>query len=165
MSPSNAYLARLDTVEARLAAAAATEPPPEALTGSDPDSGERWDRGQVWAHVSEFIPYWIAQAGPVLRGQASGEPVPFGRTHSDPERIGAIERDRRTPVSVLWADTRADIATLRGFLRAMEPGQWEIRGLHPTRGAVTVDELVERFLVGHLEEHADQLEGMSAAPV
>ena len=25
---------------------------------------------------------------------------------------------------------------------------------------MTVDELVERFLVGHLEEHADQLEGM-----
>jgi hypothetical protein len=165
MSVSDTYLAHLDAVEARLAAAAAMEPPQETLTAADADSGERWDRGQVWAHVSEFIPYWISQAGPVLRGQASGDPVRFGRTKTDPERIGAIERDRRAPVSVLWADTRADIATLRGFIRGMEPDQWEIRGLHPTLGAITVDQLVERFLVGHLEEHADQLEGMSAAAV
>jgi hypothetical protein len=163
MSVSDGYLARLNAVEARLAAAAAAEPPPEALTGADPDSGERWDRGQVWAHLSEFIPYWIVQAGPVLRGQSSGQPVPFGRTKGDPERIGAIERDRREPVPVLWRDTRADIAMLRAFLGNMEPGQWEIRGLHPTRGSMTVDELVEHFLVGHLEEHADQLEAMTAA--
>jgi hypothetical protein len=163
MSTSDAYLARLDAVEARLAAAAAAEPPHGALTGADPDSGERWDRGQVWAHVAEFIPYWIVQAGPVLRGQASGEPVPFGRTKSDPQRIGAIERDRREPVSVLWADVLAGIATLRGFLRSTEADQWEIHGLHPKLGPMTVDDLVERFLVGHLEEHAEQLEGMRAA--
>jgi len=161
MTIGDGYLARLDAVEARLAAAAAAEPPPGALTDADPDSGERWDRGQVWAHVAEFIPYWIAQARPVLRGQASGAPVPFGRTKGDPERIGAIERDRGEPVSVLWADTRAGIAGLRTFLGTMQPDQWAIRGLHPTRGAITVDELVGRFLVGHLEEHADQLEGMS----
>jgi hypothetical protein len=163
MSTADGYLARLDAVEARLAAAAATEPPHGALTGADPESGDRWDRGQVWAHLSEFIPYWIIQAGPVLRGQPSGEPVPFGRTKGDPERVGAIERDRHEPVSVLWADTRGEIAALRGFLAAMQPDQWEVRGQHPTRGPMTVDELVEMFLVGHLEEHADQLEGMRPA--
>jgi hypothetical protein len=163
MSTTDLYLERLGAVETRLAAAAASEPPPGALTPADPESGERWDRGQVWAHLSEFIPYWIAQAGPVLRGQASGAPVPFGRIKGDPERIGAIERDRRAPVSVLWADTRADIAGLRAFLGSTQPDQWEIRGLHSTLGAITVDELVERFLVGHLEQHADQLEGMGKA--
>jgi hypothetical protein len=163
MSTGDAYLARLDAVDGRLAAAAGAEPPHGALTGADPDSGERWDRGQVWAHVAEFIPYWIAQAGPVLRGEASGEPVPFGRTKSDPQRIAAIEQDRREPVSVLWANAHASIATLRGFLRDMDAAQWELRGLHPKLGPMTVDELVERFLVGHLEEHAEQLEGMRAA--
>jgi hypothetical protein len=162
MSTTDGYLARLDAVEARLAAAAATEQPPGALTGADPDSGERWDRGQVWAHLSEFIPYWIVQAGPVLHGQVSEAPVPFGRTKGDPERIGAIERDRREPVSVLWARTRADIASLRTFLGSIESDQWEIRGLHPTLGEMTVDELVEMFLVGHLEQHAHQLEGMGS---
>jgi hypothetical protein len=165
MSTTDLYLERLGAVETRLAAAAASEPPPGALTGADPDSGEQWDRGQVWAHLSEFIPYWIAQAGPVLRGQASGAPVAFGRTKGDPERIGAIERDRREPVSVLWGDTRADIAALRAFLGGIQPDQWETRGLHPTLGAIAVDELVEMFLVGHLEQHADQLEGMGKASV
>ena len=163
MTTTDGYLARLDAVEARLAAAAATEPHPGALTGADPDSGERWDRGQVWAHLAEFIPYWIVQAGPVLGGQGSGAPVPFGRTKGDPERVGTIERDRREPVSVLWASTLADITKLRAFLGSIEPDRWAMRGLHPTLGVMTVDELVERFLVGHLEEHADQLEGISGS--
>jgi hypothetical protein len=165
MNTSDACLARLDSVEARLSAAAFREPAPDEITSADPESGERWDRGQVWAHLSEFIPYWIQQAGPVLRGHPSGEPVPFGRTKADPERIGAIERSRRESIGVLWADTSGDIAQLRGFLAGMEPDQWHIRGLHPTLGAMTVDDLVERFLVGHLEEHADQLEGMTPAAV
>ncbi len=162
MSINDDYRARVDAVEVRLAAVAEAAPPEGALTSADPGSGERWDRGQVWAHVSEFIPYWIAQAGPVLRGQPSGEPVPFGRTKGDPERIGAIERDRREPVSVLWGATRNDIALLRGFLATVEPEQWRVEGLHPSRGAMNVDELVEEFLVGHLEQHADQLEALIA---
>ena len=163
MSINDAYLARVDAVETRLAAVAEASPPEDALTGADPTTGERWDRGQVWAHVSEFIPFWIAQAGPVLRGQPSGEPVPFGRTHSDPERIGAIERDRREPISVLWGATHNDIALLRGFLATLKPEQWAARGLHLSRGVMTIDELVEDFLVGHLEQHADQLEAIGTS--
>lgn len=160
MSIRDDYLARLDAVEVRFAAEAAAEPPSGALTGADPESGERWDRGQVWAHLSEFIPYWIAQAGPVRHGQPSGESVPFGRTKADPERIEAIERDRREPVSALWEDTRSDIGGLRAFLGTVQPDEWDMRGLHPTRGVMTLDQAVEMFLVGHLEQHADQLEEM-----
>jgi hypothetical protein len=163
MSTADVYLARLDTVEARLVAAATAAPPPGSLTGADADTGERWERGQVWAHLSEFIPYWIAEARPLLQEQPSDGLVPFGRTKRDPERIGAIERNRHQPVSVLWADTRTDIAALRVFLAMIEPDQWAINGMHPTLGPMTVDELVERFLVGHLEEHADQLERMVTA--
>ena len=86
----------------------------------------------------------------------AGRPAVAGRAGSG---------DPRPTVSVLWADTRADIAGLRAFLGSMQPDQWELRGLHPTLGAITVDELVEMFLVGHLEQHADQLEGMSKASV
>ena len=165
MSITDDYLARLDAVERRLAAAAAAEPPSGALTGADAETGEQWERGQVWAHLSEFIPYWIAEAGPVLRVQPSDAPVPFGRTKRDLERIGAIERNRHEPVVLLWDDTRNDIAALRAFLTTIGPDQWETTGVHPTLGPMTVDALVERFLVGHLEEHADQLEGMTSAPI
>ena len=162
MSTRDEFLRRLDLVEARLAALASHEPQPGALTDADPGTGERWDRGQVWAHLAEFIPYWIEQTRPVLAKQASGEPVAFGRTKSDPERIGAIERDRQEAVSTLWASTREDIALLRSFLSGLLPDQWLDVGRHPTRGPMPVSEITEEFLVGHLEQHADQLEGLSA---
>jgi hypothetical protein len=161
MSQCDEFLERLDTVEARLAGAAAAEPQPGALTDADPSSGERWDRGQVWAHLSEFIPYWIGQTRPLIDGQPSGEAVRFGRTQHDPERIGAIERDRREPVAALWAATREDIALLRTLLERLLPEQWLAVGVHPTRGAMSVAQITEDFLVGHLEQHADQLEGLS----
>jgi hypothetical protein len=163
MSTTEAYLARLDAVEGRLATAADAAPPPGSLTDADAETGEQWERGQVWAHLSEFIPYWIAQAGPVLLDRRSDAVVPFGRTKRDPERIGAIERDRHQQVSSLWGETRRDIAALRTFLSTIGPDQWATSGVHPTLGPMTVDELVERFLVGHLEEHADQLEGMTSS--
>jgi hypothetical protein len=163
MSINDAYLARVDAVEDRLGALAESETQPGALTSADPKSGERWDRGQVWAHLAEFLPYWIAQAGPVLAGQPSGDPVAFGRMKGDPERLGAIERDRLEPVTLLWSDTQSDIAALRVFLAQVEPAQWEARGVHRAMGVMTVDELVEEFMVGHLEQHADQLEGLTPA--
>jgi hypothetical protein len=162
MTMRDECLARLDAVETRLGAAAAAEPHAGALTDADPASGERWDRGQVWAHLAEFIPYWIRQTRPVISGQPSGEPVPFGRTKSDPERIGAIERDRHEAVSSLWASTKEDIALLRTFLSALEPEQWLAVGLHPARGPMTVAEINDEFLVGHLEQHADQLASLCA---
>ena len=163
MNTRDAYLARLDSVEARLAAAAFREPVPGAITSADPESGERWDRGQVWAHLSEFIPYWIAAGG---TSAARSTVWRAGAVRADQERSGTNRRNRAQSTrghEVLWADTSADIAQLRGFLAGVEPDQWDIRGLHPTRGAMTVDELVEQFLVGHLEEHADQLEEMTPA--
>lgn len=160
MTTRDRFLERLAAVEGRLAAAASTAPRPEALSEADPKSGERWDRGQVWAHLAEFIPYWIDQAGPVIKGQPSGAPVRFGRTSSDPERIGAIERDRREPVAQLWAATRADIAILRVFIAELAPDQWLALGMHPTRGEMPVELITEEFLVGHLEQHADQLENL-----
>jgi hypothetical protein len=161
MSVRDDFLRRLDAVEARLATLAAHEPQPAALTDADLGTGERWDRGQVWAHLAEFIPYWIKQTRPILAGQPSGEPVAFGRTKSDPERIGAIERDRHEAVSSLWASTKEDIALMRTFLGGLSEHQWLDTGLHPTRGPMTTTEISEEFLVGHLEQHADQLEGLS----
>jgi hypothetical protein len=164
MSTRDEFLERLDVVEPRLGAAAASEPAPGALTDADPSSGERWDRGQVWAHLAEFTPYWIEQMRPVIDGQRSGEPVRFGRTHANPERIGAIERDRREPVTALWAATGENIALLRTFLGELSPDQWAAVGQHVTRGAMSVPEIIEEFLVGHLEQHADQLESLNRAP-
>lgn len=160
MTETSAFLERLDGVEGRLTALATRDVPDGALTGPDPPTGERWEAGQVWAHLAEFIPYWIGESRLVISG-ASADPVPFGRTKRDPARIAAIERDRRADRVALWNRVAGDIVSLRGFLSGMDVQQWSARGAHPTLGVMDMERIVDEFLVGHLEEHADQLDELA----
>jgi hypothetical protein len=153
------FLQRLGAVEERLGALAAREAPEGALTAPDPPTGERWEAGQVWAHMAEFIPYWLGEAALVIdRGMT--EPVPFGRTKSDPGRTAAIERDRRSDRAALWNRIADDIAGLRGFLLGLDEGAWDARGQHPTLGTMDLASIIDEFLVGHLEQHAAQLDAL-----
>jgi hypothetical protein len=154
------FLERLDAVERRLAAHAERDPPP-GLTDPDEPSGERWEAGQVWAHLAEFVPYWTAQLRS-LPVRYRGEPLPFGRIKTDPDRIAAIERDRDAAVPELMERARRAIGDLRAWLPTIEEPAWRARGVIPNARTLETDEIVDAFLVGHLEEHADQLDGLSA---
>jgi hypothetical protein len=144
----------------RLLAAAgrirATAPllPDEALTDPDPDSGERWDRGQVLAHVAEMLPYWVEQVELVV----AGDQVPFGRSRSDPRRVGAIERDRREDPSRLLDRVDDGVGVVLALLERLDDDALARSGRHELLGDMTAADIVDRFLVDHLEEHADQLE-------
>ena len=48
-------------------------------------------------------------------------------------------------------------------LRGLPADAWQLRGTHPTRGEMPVTEIVERMLLSHLEEHADQLDLLAAS--
>ena len=152
------FVARLEAVTPRLAAHA-LRPAPEGLTDPDEPSGERWQAGQAWAHLAEFVPYWIGQFRLVL-AEPGPEPVPFGRVKTDANRVAAIERDREVPIDELWARMQGQFAELRAFLESLTPDQWAREGLHPTLGAMPMPRMVDRFIVSHLEEHADQLDGL-----
>jgi hypothetical protein len=156
-----AYLARLDEVGPALARMAVAFP---GLTEPDAGTGERWEAGQVWAHLAEIVPYWIAELRRVL-DEAHPEPVPFGRVKGDAGRLAAIEAGRHEPVTSLAADLASAIEELRGFLAEVDAqaGGWERRGLHSKLGEMDVPAAVEEFLVGHLEEHLDQLELLAGA--
>jgi len=134
--------------------AAAPLLPDEALTDPDPDTGERWDRRQVLAHVAEMLPYWAEQVELV----AAGEEVPFGRVSSNPERIAAIERDRREDPSRLLDRVGDGLGVVLALLERLDDDALAHRGRHQVLGEMTVAAIVDRFLVDHLEEHADQLE-------
>ena len=154
---------RLDAAELRLATLART-PLDQVLghhTAPDPPTGETWEWGQVWAHLAEFIPYWLAQAQTVIDGY-HGEPVPFGRVKSDAGRVAAIERDRATAVAALWTRLQAHIAEARAFLSALPDQAWSARGAHQTLGVMSLEHLLDEFIVGHLEQHADQLGSLLA---
>lgn len=153
------WLARLEDVERRLADHAQA-PKPSGLTDPDPPTGERWDAGQVWAHLAEFLPYWMAEFDKVV-GAAPGEPVVFGRTKADPHRIAAIEQRRHEDPPALMAEVRAHAAAWRSWLAALADPGWDRVGRHPTLGDMDVPTMLGHFVVGHLEEHADQLDTLA----
>jgi len=154
------FLVRLATARDRLRAHASAAPP-HALTSPDPPSGERWDWGQVWAHLGEFCPYWTGQIRAILGRPASEDPVPFGRTKADPERIAAIERDRHEPAASLLDRLETQLEGVRALLAGLRGEDWKRRGRHPTLGDLAMPKIVDEFLVGHLEAHADQLDELT----
>jgi hypothetical protein len=154
-------LACIDRIEARLAAVA-DRPLPAALTDPDPESEERWEPAQVWAHISELIAYWSAEAGRIVAAQRDA-PVPYGRVPTDAIRTDAIEERRRWSQAERWRAVRSDLDELRRFIRESPPAAFEAEGLHPTGAVRTVWYVLERSIVAHLEEHADQLERLAAA--
>ena len=148
------YLERLDRVEKRLEDLAAL--PGNGFTEPDSPGGEQWDAGQVWSHLAEFIPFWVAQAERLVHSTAT-DPPPFGRTKTSPDRIAAIERGRHLPRDELLRHVLEDISDLRCFIDELPLSAWEIRGRHERLGVMSMQRIVEEFLVGHIEEHADQL--------
>jgi len=146
----------LDAVETRLAGHAAG-PVPAGLTEPDPDTGERWSAGQVWGHVAEILPYWMGQVRLVLAEGAS-DPVPFGRSRSDPGRLEGIERGRHEPPTRLLDGVREAIAELSALLSSIDEPGWAACGRHQTLGVMDAERIVDEFMVGHLEGHARQLD-------
>jgi hypothetical protein len=160
MTDHDDLFARMAVAEGRLAAFA--EDPPPGLTDPDPATGEQWDVGQAWAHVAEFVPYWQGEMAEIVAGAARGdEPVPFGRTVEDVGRVGAIEAGRHDPPPQQMAHLAAALAGLRTWLVGLDEAGWAARGLHSRRGEMTVADITQRFVVAHLEEHADQLEKLA----
>jgi DinB superfamily len=162
-TPAEGFLERLEAARSRLERLARQEPAPGGLTDADEPSGERWDWGQVWAHVAEFPSYWMARVREVLAEPPPAEPPPFGRTKADPGRVAAIERDRHAAVPELLTRLRADLDDLRDLIAEMSPADWRRQVRHPTLGVMDVERVFEDFLVGHLEAHAAQLEGLLPA--
>ena len=154
-------ITRLADAERRLAEHA-SRPLPRGLSEPDPGGEERWEAGQVWAHLAEFPAYWLAQAQRVI-ALPTNEPVPFGRVKTDAARVEAIARDRHTDPAALLERVRTSLAEVTEAARSLPSEAWTRRGMHPARGEMTVHQIFERFIAGHLEEHADQLDSLGNA--
>jgi hypothetical protein len=156
---SGDLLVRLHAVGERLRTLARA-PVPAGLTAADVPSGERWDWGQVWAHLAEFVPYWMGQVRMALDVEEDA-PVPFGRVKSDPGRVAAIERDRHRPVAELMERLEGQLQELEDMIGSLSPEEWDRRVAHSTLGDMDMHSAFDEFLVGHLEQHADQLDGLT----
>jgi DinB superfamily len=128
--------------------------------GTEPEAS--WGPPEILAHVAEMLPFWLGEIERVLAGSAA--PVPFGRVATDQLRLLVLERDRSLPPRELFDRIATTSDRVARRLESLTPRDTERRGVHPTRGEVTVEALAERFIVSHLEEHAEQLAAVAAAP-
>ncbi len=136
------------------------EPWPLATAfGTEPEA--TWGPRELVAHVAEMLPFWLGELERIVDGPPPG-PTPFGRTADDPSRVGLIERDRTLPLRVLFARVDAGLHDWSERLATLTADERARVGLHPRLGEVTVAGMLERFILGHAEDHIEQLEGILA---
>ena len=68
------------------------------------------------------------------------------------------------PARYRFEQALQDLAEVTDAARSLPPEAWTRRGMHPTRGEMTVQQIFETFIARHLEEHADQLDSLQRAP-
>jgi hypothetical protein len=157
------YADRLEAATASLAGlrgeVEAREPwPLSPAYGAEPESD--WGPKEVLAHTAEMLAYWPAEIDRILAG--GPEPVAFGRVSTDPARIARIGQDRRLPAVELFDVIAERAAAFGGRIRSLTASEANRRGVHPRLGEMTIAAIVPRFLVGHLEEHVEQLAAILA---
>lgn len=133
--------------------------------GPGPESS--WGPPEVLAHVAEMLPYWLGEIERILdpheQAAAGGEPVQFGRVESDTLRVGLIGRDRMFPIRELVDRIEASSERVARRLETLTDADVARRGQHPTRGPMVVSDMLEPFLIGHVEGHVRQLREILAA--
>ena len=116
------------------------------------------------AHVVEMLPYWAHQAEAVVAHPGER----FGRTHHDPDRISAVEQHGRDSLEAMLPRIRASLDECLRSLRAIPEDRWSTTAEHPSRGTMSVAQLVDAFLVNHAQEHVAQirstLDALAARP-
>jgi hypothetical protein len=149
-----------DVFLAQRPAALAGEPWPLAVElGHRPEA--TWGPPEVLAHVTEMLPHWLGEVERILAG--SPDPVPFGRVATDAVRVAIIGRDRTVPLRELFDRVEGDVTRYGRWLDALTGADLAARGLHPARGTMTVEAILEHIVVEHLEEHAVQLRELLGA--
>ena len=129
--------------------------------GTGPEAS--WGPREVLAHSAEALPFWLGEYERVVEaGRSAGDAAPFGRVASDAMRIGILERDRTLPLRELF--DRIDDGLVRWERRLADVTARErgAVGLHPRLGEMTADQVCDRFVITHLEEHVAQLEEILA---
>jgi hypothetical protein len=124
--------------------------PPEDLPRQ-----REWVAREVLAHIVEILPYWLGEIERVIAGPM--EPVPFGRTPTDLIRILSVDRDRTLPTFELYARLDNSLERVLRRLLELDERQAARRGLHKTRGEMTVRQIVDVMLADHIEDHCKQL--------
>ena len=147
-----------EELQARVAAG---EPWPLAATfGTEPEAS--WGPREVLAHVAEMLTFWQGELERVVEGRADGGAIAFGRVGEDALRIGLIERDRTLPLRVLFDRIDGGLHGWMHRLGSLSEDEMAHLGQHPRLGEMPAGSIMERFVIGHAEDHVAQLEAILA---
>ena len=139
-------------LRALLPASSDHEPP------ADPQTGERWDRLNILGHMSEFPAFWSAELAAAME---TGEE--FGRRPGSTGRQDAVDAGAGIGESQLKRRVARGVETVLGLLGKLDPADLERTITMRGRGEVTVRWALENLLVGHLEQHCDQLYALTTS--
>jgi hypothetical protein len=128
--------------------------------GTEPEAS--WGPREVLAHLAEMLPYWLGELERVVDGIPGGGAKPFGRVADEPHRLGSLERDRTFPLRVLFGRIDASLRAWEDRLGSLTDDDRARVGVHPRLGEMPATDILERFVVGHAEDHVAQLEGILA---
>lgn len=126
---------------------------------TDSSTGESWHRGNVLGHVNEMLPYWTGQIRRAIAGS-----VEMGR-----DQEGAAQRRQGIDQGATASEEQLRLAVDEGIegvvelLALMTPGDLErVVVYHRREGDrdARLGELLQILIVGHLEDHLAQLEGL-----
>lgn len=130
--------------------------------GTGPEAS--WGAREVLAHTAEMLPFWLGEFERiVVARRGAGVAQPFGRTAADALRIGILERDRTLPLRELFDRIDAGIERWERRLATGIAGEGNAVGIHSRLGELTADQVRDRFVIVHLDEHLAQLREILAA--
>src|SRR5690242_4739571 len=127
---------------------------------ADPETGERWKRGNVLGHVAEMLAFWTDQARAALGGQTAvgrGEPGYASRREG-------IERGDMVEEAELRASIEQSLRDLDGLLADMPEDALATQVVYRRQDGdrnQALGDFIDQVLVGHFEEHLTQLESLT----
>src|SRR5262249_59085320 len=86
----------------------------------------------------------------------NGAPPRFGRTAGAHERLAGVAHGATAEPGALLTRLDEEVRAAAGTIRKLSEAERGKRGISGERREVTVDEVLESFIVGHAEEHLAQ---------
>ena len=121
---------------------------------------DEWTVLQTLGHCAEMIPYWLGQCRRII--EAHGEAPPLGRAADDPGRLAGPAHGANADAPALMGEVESEARQGAAYIRALTPAERAKAGQHPRSGPMRVEDIVERFVVSHAEEHERQIRELLA---
>ena len=152
--PGEAQARRLERVYEQLSALLQQ---PDVVQRLRAAPGEHeWSALQVIGHMVEMIPYWLHHCHRLIA--ATLEPPQFGRALDAPERLAGVELAATSDADQLLGQLKQAVEAAAQDIRRMSEVERGKTGIHVRQGRMTVDDVVEKLIIGHAEAHLAQVQ-------